>query len=122
MEKISFYHSPARRAIRGATHTITVAANPGVQAVSAVVGGEKQLLNPAGEREGLRLWQGKLLPPPGADVLTYTLYADLSPMGSYSIPLDTPRLGAAGDHRALPEYEGLPHHIRRGRQYHGRAD
>lgn len=64
MEKISFYHSPARRAIRGATHTITVAANPGVQAVSAVVGGEKQLLNPAGERRACVCGRASFCPRP----------------------------------------------------------
>lgn len=90
MEK--FYHSPARRAIRGAAYTLAAATDASVQAVSAVVSGEKLALNPIGEREGLRLWQGEVMPAPDADALTYTLYADLLPAGSYTVPLAAPDL------------------------------
>lgn len=85
MEK--FYHSPALRALRGRAHLLTVAADASVGAVSAVSAGEKIALAPVGTREGLTIWQGSVTPAPDADLLSYTLYADLDAVGSYSVPL-----------------------------------
>ncbi len=85
MEK--FYHSPAIRGLRGMAHLLTVATDASVGAVSAISAGEKLALAPAGTREGLTLWQGSITPAPDAEALSYTLYADLDAVGSYTVPL-----------------------------------
>lgn len=85
MEK--FYHSPAARAIRGRAHLLTVAADASVGALSAASDGGKISLSPAGRCGALTLWQGSITPAPDADVLNYTLYADLTAIGNYTLPL-----------------------------------
>lgn len=85
MEK--FYHSPALCAVQGRAYLLTAAADASVGAVSAVSAGEKISLSPVGTREGLTIWQGSVTPAPDAEMLNYTLYADLDVVGSYSIPL-----------------------------------
>lgn len=82
-----FYHAPARRAIRGTAYTIFASTSAEVQSVCAVCSHTKTLLLPTGEYGNLRLWQGELMPPMGVDTLTYTLCADLVPMGEYTVPL-----------------------------------
>ncbi len=79
-----FYHSPARTAIRGGTHLLTVAAEPSVASVSAVVAGAKTSFIPVETCAGLTVWQGRI--PADAETLAYTLYADAEPVGSYTVP------------------------------------
>lgn len=82
-----FYHAPPRRAAADTVYTIMAAAELSVQSVSVLCGGEKHSLFPVEEYGELRLWQGSLTPVSHADAITYTLYADLTAMGEYTVPL-----------------------------------
>ncbi len=87
-----FYHSPPDTGMRGAEYLLRAATDLSVQTVSAVCAGEKIPLFPEEEAEGLRFWRGTLLPLPDAREITYTFYADLSPVGTYTAELREPDL------------------------------
>ncbi len=82
-----FYHAPPCRAAADAVFTVMAAAELSVQSVSVLCGGEKHSLFPVEEYGDLRLWQGSLTPAAHADAITYTLYADLTAMGEYTVSL-----------------------------------